>query len=405
MRDFNAVIVGAGMAGLASALKCQENGLECVIVERSSRVGGKVGSIYNEDFIFDLGFQVYNTSYSITNSILDLNKINLKQFKPGAMIHFNEKSCIITDPLREIRYLFSTIFSGITNLSDKIKILSLKRSLRDYSIENDTGPDQETIVFLEEFGFSEKMIELFFRPFFAGIFLEKKLKTSAKFFKFVFSKFNSGLATLPEYGMQAIPNSIAENISSDRILLNNEVIGLKNNIISLKNGPTMSADYFILTGGSRSLGSYRDPEYNFVKTIYFSSTDEPPYGKYIHLFPQDSLINNVAFPSAISKHYSKNDGHLLSVTVLSKSLKKTELIKNIMQRLSKYFKNGKNCYRFLEYMDIKEATIKQFPKFFKSKNILSDRIVYAGDHTRNGSIEGAVESGIRAVDEIKNQME
>lgn len=56
-------------------------------------------------------------------------------------------------------------------------------------------------------------------------------------------------------------------------------------------------------------------------------------------------------------------------------------------------------------MDIKEATIKQFPKFFKSKNILSDRIVYAGDHTRNGSIEGAVESGIRAVDEIKNQME
>ena len=48
-------------------------------------------------------------------------------------------------------------------------------------------------------------------------------------------------------------------------------------------------------------------------------------------------------------------------------------------------------------MDIKEATIKQFPKIFKSKNILNDSIVYAGDYTRNGSIEGAVESGIRAV--------
>ena len=33
MRYFNAVIVGEGMAGLASALKCQENGLECIIVE------------------------------------------------------------------------------------------------------------------------------------------------------------------------------------------------------------------------------------------------------------------------------------------------------------------------------------------------------------------------------------
>ena len=405
MKDVNAIIVGAGMAGLASAIKCQENGLEYIIIERSSRVGGKVGSIYKDDFIFDLGFQVYNTAYSITNSILDLNDINLKQFKPGAMIHLKEKSCIIADPIRDMRYLFSTIFSGITTFSDKIKILSLKRSLRGYTIENDTEPDQQTKTFLEEFGFSEKIIEFFFRPFFAGIFLEKKLKTSAKFFKFIFSKFNSGLATLPEYGMQAIPNSIVKNISPDKILLNNEVIGLKNNIISLKNGQTISADYFILTGHSRSLGSYRNAEYNFVKTLYFSSTDEPPNGKYIHLFPEDDLMNNVAFPSIISEHYAKNDVHLLSVTVISNKLKKTELIKNIEQRLSKYFKNEEKCYRFLEYMDIKEATIKQSPKFFESKNIFNDGIVYAGDYTRNGSIEGAVDSGIRAVAAIKNQME
>jgi hypothetical protein len=39
--------------------------------------------------------------------------------------------------------------------------------------------DTESEDYLRDFGFSESMIDRFFRPFFGGVFLEKDLRTSA----------------------------------------------------------------------------------------------------------------------------------------------------------------------------------------------------------------------------------
>ena len=84
-----------------------------------------------------------------------------------------------------------------------------------YSIEKDKSKDVETLVFLKNYGFSEQIISNFFTPFFAGVFLEKKLQTSSKFFKYVFSKFGSGLASLPLKGMQEIPKNMLRNINQN----------------------------------------------------------------------------------------------------------------------------------------------------------------------------------------------
>tara|TARA_Y100000741_G_C17831236_1_gene386477 strand:- start:141 stop:404 length:264 start_codon:yes stop_codon:yes gene_type:complete len=81
------IIIGGGLAGLACASKMQKEKHDFFIIEQSDRLGGKVGSIYDHKFIIDIGFQVYNTAYSNTNSLLNLNEIDLKFFKPGARIH------------------------------------------------------------------------------------------------------------------------------------------------------------------------------------------------------------------------------------------------------------------------------------------------------------------------------
>ena len=65
---------------------------------------------------------------------------------------------------------------------------------------------------------SKNFIENFFNPFFGGVFLEKKLNTSAKFFKFVFSQFNNGTVCVPKEGMQKIPNQIYKKLKP--IILN-----------------------------------------------------------------------------------------------------------------------------------------------------------------------------------------
>ena len=77
MKKIDVIIVGAGMSGLSCALMCHQNGLTYKIIEKSNRIGGRVGSISENGYIFDIGFQVYNTGYEIANSILDTDELDL----------------------------------------------------------------------------------------------------------------------------------------------------------------------------------------------------------------------------------------------------------------------------------------------------------------------------------------
>ena len=95
------LIIGAGPSGLACAIQCHKNNKPFLLIEQSDRVGGRVGSFEEDGFIFDLGFQVYNTAYQVTNSLLDIDAIGLNNFRPGAMIHDGTSFQIISDPLRE----------------------------------------------------------------------------------------------------------------------------------------------------------------------------------------------------------------------------------------------------------------------------------------------------------------
>ena len=395
------IILGAGPAGLACALKCQQLGREYLLIERSNRIGGRLGSIYEDGYIFDLGFQVYNSAYVTTNSFLDLDELNLKYFKPGAAVHYGNSFQIISDPLRDISKVFSTIFSSLTTVSDNIKILALKNSLSNYKIEDDGAEDISTLEFLEQYGFSEKFIKYFFMPFFSGIFLENKLDTSSKFFKYVFSNFNNGLASLPQKGMQAIPEQLMSKIDRERVMMGKTAIKIEDEKkIIFDDGDIIKGENIVLTGESSTLAENIKYEYNSVNTIYFATENEIENGDYIHLFPEDDLINNIAIPSSISSAYSDGLSHLISITILEYDHNDIELIKNIQKRLSNYYGGEPGSFDFLRTLNITKATIKQPVGHFDRQKIIQDRIIISGEQVTNGSIEGAIISGLNAADLI-----
>ena len=396
------IIIGAGPAGLACALKCQQQGIEYLLIEQDQRAGGRVGSFYDNGYIFDLGFQVYNSAYVNTNAILDIDELDLRYFKPGAVVHDGDSFQMISDPLRDISKIFSTIFSDLTTIKDKIKILSLKYSLSDYQIDQDQSEDLTTLEFLEQYGFSDKFIKNFFMPFFSGIFLENKLETSSKFFKYVFSNFNNGLAALPRKGMQAIPDQLFNKLNRERVIIGQSVVNIddrKN--VTLDDGIIIKGNRLILSGDSNNLLNGKKGEYNAVKTMYFSTQNEIINGEYIHLYPKDNIINNIAIPTYLSDSYSKNSDHLISLTILESETSETEMVKDIKGRLSKYYGGGPNSYEFLRSINIKTGTLRQ-PKghFNRSQKNSEDDIYMIGEKVTNGSIEGAVVAGLNVIDEF-----
>ena len=395
------VIIGAGIAGLACAMKLKKNNRNFIIIEQSDRVGGRVGSIKENEYIFDLGFQVYNTEYYETNSLLNLKELKLKVFKPGASIYNGRRFEILSDPFRDPSTILETFFSGMTTFKDKIKILTLKRALSSYCISEDQSEDMTTLKYLKSYGFSNKIINGFFKPFFSGIFLENQLETSSKFFKNVFSNFNKGYAAVPVNGMQAIPDQMVKNLNPHNLLLGNKVIEAKNpEKIVLENNEIIEAKFMVLTGGSNSLVNNHIVEFNSVRTFYFSSRVKVKHPKYINLFPYDSLINNIAILSSVAENYSPEGNTLFSITIIESDLSKSELIDIIQDKLSTYYGDEKSNYIFMKEINIKQATIKQKTGYFDLKIEDKKNILFAGDYTTYGSIEGAVVSGIKTAEKL-----
>ena len=86
--------------------------------------------------------------------------------------------------------------------------------------------------YLQDFGFSEKMITRFFKPFFAGIFLETELNTSSRMFEFVYKMFGEGYAVIPKDGIQAISNQLKANLKNSTFAFDTQVEQVKNNSMS-----------------------------------------------------------------------------------------------------------------------------------------------------------------------------
>jgi phytoene dehydrogenase-like protein len=165
----------------------------------------------------DHGFQVLLTAYPEAKKHLDFQELDLQEFLPGAVVFKNKKQKIIGDPLKDPSLVFSTLFSGIGNFSDKFKVLKLNSILKKKSLsEIFSDKEQATLSYLQDFGFSSEIIDDYFKPFFSGIFLETKLETSSRMFEFVFKMFGEGSAAIPRKGMEAIPKQLSQKLKHGR---------------------------------------------------------------------------------------------------------------------------------------------------------------------------------------------
>jgi phytoene dehydrogenase-like protein len=93
-----------------------------------------------------------------------------------------------------------------------VNILPLIFNVRTKSIEKlfeERETDTETAL-IERWGFSDDIINKFFKPFLEGIYLTPLSKQSSRMFSFVFKMFSEGAATLPEGGIGAVATQLEE---------------------------------------------------------------------------------------------------------------------------------------------------------------------------------------------------
>lgn len=402
-QNYDVIIIGAGISGLSAAIRLQREGINFIIIEANDKVGGRMQTDYVKEYQLDHGFQVLLSAYPEAEELLDYNALNLKPFEPGAIVQYGYNKFQLSDPFRKPISALRHFRNPFTSITDIIKIVALRNRHNRLSIkEIFEQEEKQTIEFLKEWNFTDKFIESFLRPFLSGIFLDDKLSVSARMMEFVFKMFSQGYATLPEKGMQAIPDQLAKKIPADKIKLNTRVANVDQNSVMLADGTSLKTKGVIIATDALSANKIypcnNNTSFNSVKNIYFSSDKAPFSEPVLYLNGNISgLVNNLAVPTNVHRSYAPKNKHLISVSVVKETnLNDLELIQAVRSELKVWFGVEVEDWLHLRTYNIDKALPNVEDMTYtdpKEVKAISKNIYQCGDHTHDPSINGAIRSG------------
>lgn len=405
------IIIGAGAAGLTAAIELERAGHRPLILEASNRIGGRLKTDIVDGFRLDHGFQVLLTDYPEVRRYLDLKALGVQTFRPGGHIHTRQQHFRFADPLREPAQIIRSTLSPIGTLSDKIKLAKLGMKLRAKSVEDcfKGYTEKKTIDYLWSLGFSEQIVERFFRPFFGGIFLEQELETPAAMFRFIFKMFGKGGASLPAEGIEAVAKQLAGQLKDTEIRCNTSVESVVGSTVTLSDGTKLEAPggIIIACAPGRILPQLAGDviEWKSTSNLYFYSSRRLKENRLINLVSDPtSLINTYAVLDEVAPTYKLEGqgGSLISVT-LRETITRDAQIGQAEQDLLRHSRLPNDCLTFLRHYEVKQALPKLLPVSYRydpTHARVADRTFLAGDQQLNGSLDAALRSGRLAAEGV-----
>ena len=392
------VIVGAGLAGLAAARHLHAKSFSVAILEAQDDVGGRVRTDIVDGFRLDRGFQILLTAYPELRRQVDLAALDLQTFDPGALVMLRGKSYMVSDPSRAPRTLLGTARAPIGSVADKAKIALLRaRTLRGDPRELLRGQDLPTIVALRRAGFSQSMIDRFFRPLFGGIQLDPSLGTSRRMFDIIFRSLGEGDAAVPRLGMGSLPRQMAERLPG-LVHCNTTVASLDGRTVVTSDGRRVEARAVIIAAdlpSARQLVSMRERASRRAGAVYFSADKAPTTSKAVILDGSGKgPVLNAAIMSNVARSYAPSGKHL--VVAALPDLIDGDLESVARDQLRSWWGSQVDAWHHLRTYRIAHAGVEQRPPFSPKRNIaLGNGVFVCGDHRDTGSLQGALYSGRR----------
>jgi phytoene dehydrogenase-like protein len=398
------VVVGAGLAGLCAARRLATAGVDVVVLESADAVGGRVATDVVDGFLLDRGFQVYNTAYPEAARVLDHAALDLRAFTPGALIRVGDRLHRVADPRRRPLAAPGTVLAPIGSPRDKARVALL--SARDALAPAGrltTRTETTTYEALRQRGLSDTVIDRFLRPFLAGVFLERELSTSSRFFDLVWRTFARGSVCVPAGGMRRIPGQLAAGLPGGVVHTGVRVTGLRDGTVDTEQGPVRAPAVLVATDpvtAAALLPGLPPPPMHAVTTVYHVAP-EPPVTEPILLLDGERpgpVVNSVVLTNA-APTYSPDERALVSTSVLGVDPPDDATLRRELERLYGLSTAG---WEHLATVRVAGALPEAPPPLgdLRRPVELGNGRYVAGDHRDTPSIQGAMVSGRRAASAV-----
>jgi phytoene dehydrogenase-like protein len=210
--ETDVVVVGAGLAGLATARRLTERGLATVVIEASDGVGGRVRSDVVDGVTVDRGFQLLNPAYPEARRVLDLDALHLRPFVPGVLVVDGDRRRLVADPRRRPTAVFRSVLDVPGSPVDLARFAA-------YAVRVTTGDARSLRVADDEpvgeawSRFGALTTDLL-APFVTGVLFDDSLTTSRRLVDLLLRSFVRGTPSVPATGMQAMSDQLARGVDT-----------------------------------------------------------------------------------------------------------------------------------------------------------------------------------------------
>lgn len=263
-------------------------------------------------------------------------------------------------------------------------------------------PDTSTADRLSRAGFSDRMIESFWRPLFAGIQLDPRLEVSSRRFDVILRMLATGATGVPRCGIGAIAAQLASTLPEGAVRTEARVAQVAGSGVVLDDGERIDADAVVVAtegpAAHRLLGDrVPDPGSSAAACCWFSAPRPPISGPVLVLDGEASgPVKNLAVLSEVSASYAPAGRSLVAAAVPGTEALDPTITARVREQLAGWFGSTTGDWEHLRTDVIPHGQPLQRPPFHPRQRVsLGDGVFVCGDHRDTASIQGAMFSGER----------
>ena len=409
MHTTDVAVIGAGIAGLTCARALEQSGLSVRVLERSTRVGGRVGTDVIDGFRCDRGFQWFNAAHPDIRAAVDVAALNPRPVERGLVLAHPEGYRILRGTQAAV---IATIRSGLGQPQDIARLLRWTEPLRKNPERTLAGADMTLLESLDRHGISGRIREEVLRPFFRMVLGDEDLRTSYQYAMLTMQSLSTGLPAIPALGMQALPNQLSLGLERS-VELGVDVLGLARSSgegvkVFTDAGEIQARAAVVATDAltASTLVGLGSPAMRGLATWWFAMDVPPTTIKTVFVNPvgpSAGPLSHAVVVSNIAPRYAPQGQALLaacSIQMPGEDLGSESEVE-VRTHLAQIFRTGTDGWRLVTRHVHPDAWPAARPPFLPARDVdLGDGLFVAGDHRDIPGIAGALRSGRRAAEAV-----
>ena len=418
MQSSEVVVVGAGLAGLACALRLLAAGVEVTVLEAADAVGGRVRTDLVDGFRCDRGFQLINPAYPEVRRALDVPSLRLQPLPGAVVVASGSGRRLLGDPRRTPASLLGPVLLGdltaVGGLREKAAFgrWALRCATRD-PVSLLRASDEPWGQAFDRLGLDGGLRRAVLDPFLAGVLGEADGSTSRRYVELLIRSFVRGRPSVPAVGMQAIGDQLAAALPAGTVRCDVRVadvgspVGGAARTVHADTGSIETRAVVVATDpvSAAVLTGLPEPRMRPLTTFWHVSAEPPVAHGALHLDGdhRGPIVNTVVLSNA-ARGYSPDGRALIASTMLGlPSADPTDPASDegVRRQLAQVYGVPTHRWELVQVHAIPQALTAMDPPLDLRRPVaLGDGLFVAGDHRDSASSQGALVSGRRAADAV-----